>query len=230
MAEGRWITLKDGRRIKIDTNKYMNAFIKQKVNNTTEYKDYNSDNDLILDDFYDEFEQKYNTLNDDEKDAMKKYCSYHYKDMQKLLLNKETSGEDSTNDLKRWIKNLDKTLDNTQIGKDVVLWRGDNLNHYAKYNPGDTIEFKIYSSCSLNERIASRFCDINKNMDKQPVLVKILAPKETKGFYMGDYATGMGEQEVTLSRKNKYKLVSRGTTKDYYSGNDIEQIILEVIK
>lgn len=38
MNEGRWVTLKDGRRIKIDTNKYMNSMIKEEKNKKEEQK------------------------------------------------------------------------------------------------------------------------------------------------------------------------------------------------
>ena len=192
------------------------------------YKDYNNNVDEIENDFYSDFNKKYNDLSDDEKVAMQKYGTYHYKDMQRHLLGLELlNPEDHTiNELDTYIKNLDNVLDNNILGKDVCLFRGDSAEYYKDFKIGDTIDFNLFASTSFKSQVASRFY-----VDEESsVLIKILAGKKTKGFYFGDFATKSGEQEFLLSRKTKFRYIGKEKTIEYYSQKEIEQIILEVIE
>ena len=198
---------------------------------TINYTDYKSDNDKIYKDFYDEYENKYNNLTDEQKEGLKKWSSYHYKDMQRNILGLPLE-EDTPENTSKWIKEVDSILDNNEIGKDVVLFRGTSSKHYIDTNIGDTIEDNLFKGTSLNERIAHRFCEMSENLnDKKAVVLKIYAPKTTKGFYVGDYTTGIGEQEILLSRKTKYKVIDKTKVKYLYDEEkELEEIILEVIE
>ena len=192
------------------------------------YIDYGTDNDKIFGDFYDEYETKYNNLTDNQKYAMKKYAGTEYKNMQRVLKGKEdeVDGDLTVQQLKDNIKELDSILDNNEVGKDVVLYRGTKSEYYTNAKEGDIINTGLYNGASLNNRIAFRF--VEKKEDS--VMLKILTPKETKGFYVGDYATGVGEQEILLSRKTKFKYIRKEKTISPFSDEEIEQIVLEVVE
>lgn len=214
-------------RMKVSGYKRVDA---NKIQNSTQrnYIDYGTNNDKIFDDFYDEYETKYNNLTDNQKYAMKKYAGTEYKNMQRVLKGKEdkVDGDLTVKQLKDNIKQLDSILDNNEVGKDVVLYRGTKSKYYINAKVGDIIDTGLYNGASLNTRVAFRF--IEKKEDS--VMLKILTPKETKGFYVGDYATGIGEQEILLSRKTKFKYIRKEKTISPFSDEEIEQIVLEVVE
>lgn len=214
-------------RMKVSGYKRVNI---NKIQNNVQrnYIDYGTDNDKIFGDFYDEYETKYNNLTDNQKYAMKEYAGTEYKNMQRVLKGQENKvdGDLTIQQLKDNIKELDSILDNNEVGKDVVLYRGTKSEYYTNAKEGDIINTGLYNGASLNNRIAFRF--VEKKEDS--VMLKILTPKEAKGFYVGDYATGIGEQEILLSRKTKFKYIRKEKTISPFSDEEIEQIVLEVVE
>lgn len=95
------------------------------------------------------------------------------------------------------IKELDRVLSKNTLDDDLTLYRGvsfDEFNYWKTSNIIDT-----YKSTSINVKITDTFDSVYK--------VYIKAPKNTKGFYLGEHSQFKNEKEFLLNRDQKYKIL-----------------------
>lgn len=123
-------------------------------------------------------------------------------------------------------RDLDSAIDKAKFKKNVMLYRGAGypalgrdmamgiLNGNPKDFIGYTIQDKGYMSTSLGAM--SRF--------DSDVVFQIKAPKGTKGLYVEDWTSTMGEHEVILPRGTTMKIVDI-----VKNGNKIE-MLMEVVQ
>ena len=218
------------KRIKIN-DKIINKLDESK------FIDYNKDAMKMYEDFYIPYKDKVAKLTDKQKNAIKTYTKDGFSDIQGYILHKQGLYDDfssfySNKDIDRYIETLDEVLDNNEIGKDVVLYRGTYSKFYKDYKLGDIVDtYNLFTSSSLNKAVGGKFCQNRFNQGSEPTLMKILAPKDTKGFYIDEL--GLDEEELLLSRKTKYRFIRREKIKDssYFNGEkELEQIVVEIIK
>jgi len=124
---------------------------------------------------------------------------------------------------------MDSAMDKFSLDKDVVVYSGTKVKHYAGWRVGDVKRIDAYLSTSAKEKpFAKTFYNaVNKEYKKtgdaldKPLMLEIRVPAGTKSIYVGDN-TGYSkkETELILGRGLNYKVVEiKG-----------DRMILEVMK
>lgn len=115
-------------------------------------------------------------------------------------LRNATNEEDNIifNQTEQRVKELDRVLSRNILGEDLVLYRGVNSKEFDSWVNSRTIN--TYKSSSISEEI---FDDFGRGYK-----IIIRAPKNTKGFYLGDHSEFKEEKEFLLHRGQSYRILS----------------------
>lgn len=138
-------------------------------------------------------------LNDEPKYAVMEYSKMFYISINNYL----RDSSNITNELelkkaKKCINEIDKVLSNNNLNENLILYRSVNKKEFEYWKKSNTLE--TYKSTSLYERIYGIFDYGYK--------IKINAPAETKGYYIGDHSLFDNEKEFLLHRGQKYKILN----------------------
>ena len=134
-----------------------------------------------------------------EKNALYEYSGTDYGIINRYLENRLFDDDDiEWNQTPQKIKELDRALSRSTLGDDLVLHRGVSFREFETWRNSDTI--KAYKSTSINENIFNVFGD------GYHIIIK--APKDTKGFYLGNYSEYKLEKEFLMMRNQKYRILS----------------------
>ena len=134
-----------------------------------------------------------------EQNALYEYSGTDYGIINRYLENRLFDDDDiEWNQTPQKIKELDRVLSRSTLGDDLVLHRGVGFREFESWKNSDTI--KAYKSTSINENILDVFGD--------GYHIIIRAPKDTKGFYLGNYSEHKSEKEFLMMRNQKYKILS----------------------
>ena len=138
-------------------------------------------------------------LNDEPKYALMEYSKMFYISINNYL----RDSSNITNELelkkaKKCINEIDKVLSNNNLNENLILYRNVNKKEFEYWKKSNTLE--TYKSTSLYERIYGIFDYGYK--------IKINAPAETKGYYIGDHSLFDNEKEFLLHRGQKYKILN----------------------
>lgn len=134
-----------------------------------------------------------------EQNALYEYSGTDYGIINRYLENRLFDDDDiEWNQTPQKIKELDRALSRSTLGDDLVLHRGVGFREFETWRNSDTI--KAYKSTSINENILDVFGD--------GYHIIIRAPKETKGFYLGNYSEHKSEKEFLMMRNQKYRILS----------------------
>ncbi len=134
-----------------------------------------------------------------EQNALYEYSGTDYGIINRYLENRLFDDDDiEWNQTPQKIKELDRALSRSTLGDDLVLHRGVGFREFETWRNSDTI--KAYKSTSINENILDVFGD--------GYHIIIRAPKDTKGFYLGNYSEHKSEKEFLMMRNQKYKILS----------------------
>lgn len=134
-----------------------------------------------------------------EQNALYEYSGTDYGIINRYLENRLFDDDDiEWNQTPQKIKELDRALSRSTLGDDLVLHRGVGFREFETWRNSDTI--KAYKSTSINENILDVFGD--------GYHIIIRAPKDTKGFYLGNYSEHKSEKEFLMMRNQKYRILS----------------------
>lgn len=134
-----------------------------------------------------------------EQNALYEYSGTDYGIINRYLENRLFDDDDiEWNQTPQKIKELDRALSRSALGDDLVLHRGVGFREFETWRNSDTI--KAYKSTSINENILDVFGD--------GYHIIIRAPKDTKGFYLGNYSEHKSEKEFLMMRNQKYRILS----------------------
>lgn len=134
-----------------------------------------------------------------EQNALYEYSGTDYGIINRYLENRLFDDDDiEWNQTPQKIKELDRALSKSTLGDDLVLHRGVGFREFETWRNSDTI--KAYKSTSINENILDVFGD--------GYHIIIRAPKDTKGFYLGNYSEHKSEKEFLMMRNQKYRILS----------------------
>ena len=134
-----------------------------------------------------------------EQNALYEYSGTDYGIINRYLENRLFDDDDiEWNQTQQKIKELDRALSRSTLGDDLVLHRGVGFREFETWRNSDTI--KAYKSTSINENILDVFGD--------GYHIIIRAPKDTKGFYLGNYSEHKSEKEFLMMRNQKYRILS----------------------
>lgn len=207
--DGVWRTV-GGRRIFIrngvDLATAMRESGKFKIN--TEYKVMSDDE---IKDFQATSDMCYNTLEQNEKEAMYEYTMGGHRDVNDYL-NGKFDGYEFTQEM---IDKIDNAVSKYKLDDDIVAYRGTCAAFYSNYGVGDNFREDMFYSTSLKKEIAETFANDNKS----PYMLQIRIPMGTRCIYIGENTDYDFEAELLLSRGLTYKVIGK-------SDNDM---ILEVI-
>ncbi len=95
------------------------------------------------------------------------------------------------------IKELDRLLSRNKLGDDLVLHRGVSYKEFEEWKKSGIIN--TYKSTSIDPTVTYTFDSVYK--------IKINAPSETQGFYLGKYSEIPSEKEFLLHRGQKYRIL-----------------------
>lgn len=141
----------------------------------------------------------WDSMLDSEKEAIQEYSGDDYGITNRYLRNALYEDDDIVfNKTIQRIEEIDKALSRNALGDNLTLYRGVSFEEFESWKNADTIN--TYKSTSISREIADDF-----NSDYK-ILIK--APKDTKGFYLGDYSEYKSEKEFLLHRNQKYKILN----------------------
>ena len=165
-------------------------------NSIIEYREANQETEKELKKRSTEF---WDSMLDSEKEAIQEYSGDDYGITNRYLRNALYEDDDIVfNKTIQRIEEIDKALSRNTLGDNLTLYRGVSFEEFESWKNADTIN--TYKSTSISREIADDF-----NSDYK-ILIK--APKDTKGFYLGDYSEYKSEKEFLLHRNQKYKILN----------------------
>ena len=148
MDEGKWITLKDGRRIflkpkKIETNTtndYMNAKLRSMAgvkveNNEEKAQEHTEATDEEINKMQQQSDEIYNNYDRDKISDLNKYTSGYgyYKDITRALERNKGNADKIFEGDKKIVKSIDDLTEKMALEKDTILYRGAKAEHFYKY-------------------------------------------------------------------------------------------------
>lgn len=134
-----------------------------------------------------------------EQNALYEYSGTDHGIINRYLENRLFDDDDvEWNQIPQKIKELDRALSKSTLGDDLILYRGVDFGEFDSWKKSDTI--KSYKSTSIDENILDTFGDGHH--------IIIRAPKQTKGFYLGEHSNFKSEKEFLMMRNQKYKILS----------------------
>lgn len=150
---------------------------------------YHSLNNKQIEKFIVKYSSRSKNLDDERKKVLAHYCKQNVPEINRILRNNKRQSENTI----RYINYLDSILSNN-IGKNLVLYRIVNTNIFED----KVYHEKAYMSTSL-------MYNGIKNIHNGEYILKILAPRICKGFYVDYISERCGEYEMLLSRDIELK-------------------------
>lgn len=147
-------------------------------------------------------------LSTPQKKAIEGYSGADARIINDNLRGKESFRVLNDNDHKQ-IAVMDSAIASHELPEDTALYRGFTLSPrgISKVKVGQTITDKSFVSTSLNPDVAHSYSGAKKGV-KGSVIMKVNAPKGTKGLPMSTLSEWPGEHEVLLPRGTTFKITS----------------------
>lgn len=180
----------------------------------------------------------YKNMDEDTKNAFRKYTFTEFMDISYTLMGKPRSNSEVyLLEMNNYINLMDKEINKHKFEEDTILYRGTMSKYFDNLKEGDIVDNKLYWSTSYKKGIAEDFLS-RKNMKYEKdgknfnsaTLVEIKCKKGDKGIYIGDFLQSYNEEEFILPRSNKYKYVGRRKEMSKKLGYKIDIVTLEVDK
>lgn len=138
-------------------------------------------------------------LNDEPKYALMEYSKMFYISINNYLRDSSNiTNELELKKVKKCVSEIDKVLSNNNLNENLILYRSVSKKEFEYWKKSSTLE--TYKSTSLYEKIYGIFDHGYK--------IKINAPAETKGYYIGNHSLFDNEKEFLLHRGQKYKILN----------------------
>ena len=158
----------------------------------------------MLKEYSAEYKEK---LTDEEVEAIRKYQSTWYIDINNFLRGRIESISRST---KTYIKNLRKAIKKVKIKENIVVARGTTVSaiggDWDAVRIGDVITDKGFVSTSLREETAIDFID---RRGGRGILMYIKIPKGTNGVIVDVAVDGSWESELLLEPGTKIRITGK---------------------
>jgi hypothetical protein len=159
----------------------------------------------------------YSTITPEQKQSIDGYTVIDHNKINSTLYGKRKM----TGPVREAITNIDNAMDSFMLDKDITVFSGTNAKHYKKWKAGSIYNLDAYLSTSITQKEARWFYDYEKEHNHEPLMIRILVSKGTRGIYIGDNtAFDRKEDEFLLGRGLKYKVLAKTKT----------TLILEVVK
>lgn len=195
MVKGKNITSVNGHLIGSSSSKNSNLNVsKYKILSQVKVKKY----DLLAKKFF-------NSLNDDEKEALLIY-TYKSRNINRFLSGEKHIKEIFYKDINKITKELDNIMQKFVLEDDIIVFKGANKKYFENLEVGQIFEPKYFFSTSVDKTIAEKFIQDKRNIDN-PIMIYIKVPKESKSIYVGHDSGWAYNKEVILDRNTKYKVV-----------------------
>lgn len=167
--------------------------IKERIKLSNQRKDYQFADDKIEKQLLKESDKNWKKLLGSEQNTMYEYSGSAYDIINKYLRG-VTTEEDAEDieyyQVKRKIKEIDRVLSRNKLGQDLVLYRGVSSEEFTYWLNANVID--TYKSTSISEKTFDYFGDGHR--------IVIHAPKNTKGFYIGNHSNYKSEKEFLIHR------------------------------
>ncbi len=139
-----------------------------------------------------------------EQNAIREYSGDYYGITNRYLRNALFPNDDiQWSQTPERVKELDRLLSKNTLGDDLILYRGVSSEEFNYWKNSYVID--TYKSTSIDINITDIFDDIYK--------IEIHAPKNTKGFYLGNNSMSPKEKEFLINRGQKYRILKIEDTK-----------------
>lgn len=105
----------------------------------------------------------------------------------------------------QYVNSIEGAMEQFHLKNDIIVYRGTQATFYEGIKVGDTFDSKIFYSTSYSEDVAKDF----SNVKKEPLLLEIHAPKNSKCIFIGQNSTSFDEGEFIFSHKSRYKVIDQ---------------------
>ncbi|WP_282918929.1 ADP-ribosyltransferase [Levyella massiliensis] len=105
----------------------------------------------------------------------------------------------------QYVNSIEGAMEQFHLKNDIIVYRGTQATFYEGIKVGDTFDSKIFYSTSYSEDVAKDF----SNVKKEPLLIEIHAPKNSKCIFIGQNSTSFDEGEFIFSHKSRYKVIDQ---------------------
>lgn len=160
-----------------------------------------------------------------ECDSIRAYTGSYYKELNNYLRHGKSSSEERA----EWITNtfapeIDRAIENgPRVPKDLIVFRGLNKEIVNNLEIGVVFEDKGFVSTTIKKDALSKDGTILGTQKKEPAILEIRVPKNSKGLYIEHLSRVKSENEFLLPRGSKFKVV------ETLKNQPIPKIIVELI-
>lgn len=166
------------------------------------YQDYSGmDNDTrATNRAYELSEGHTSKLSRQQKSAAETYTGGDYQDINGGLRSGKVPAK-----YKKTVEHLDSAIDQSRLPENTTLYRGMNMTPAMRerMRPGATFSDAAYTSTSINPRVPDSFA-----RGDGKTMMRIKAPKGTKGMAVNNVSNFDGEHEVLLPRNTGYRITN----------------------
>jgi hypothetical protein len=149
------------------------------------------------------------SLSPEEHQYIRTYTGASYEPINKALRNPKTGAQESKSPL---IQKLDAAINRSSLKEDTIVYRGlsslASLGITAENAVGTMIKDPAYMSTSLSDKLASNYAGMEGSV------LKITAPKGSKGASMAKITRYPKEHEVLFARGSGIKITKITSTGD----------------
>ena len=148
------------------------------------------------------------------QDSIVSYTRSDYRLINAALLDGKASG---------WvadvISELDAAIAGNPLSRDLTVFRGTAMEHFAGVRVGDVLDGKHYWSSSVSRSVAEEFAQTASRGGVESVVLEIRVPNGSRALYVAPKSAYPAERELLLSRHLRYRVAAVGERK----------IVLEVV-
>lgn len=142
--------------------------------------------------------KQWNAMLYSEQNALKEYSGDYYGITNRYLRNACFPEDDiEWSQTPQRVKELDRVLSKHILGENLILYRGVSVEEFIYWQNNFVID--TYKSTSIRKEITDIFDDIYK--------IKIYAPFNTQGYYLGNNSMSPVEKEFLMCRGQKYRII-----------------------
>jgi hypothetical protein len=154
----------------------------------------------------------YKKLTVNEKSGVDGYTLSDYIDINTGLREKHGISDELEPEIQAKIEYIDAAMDKFELARNIVVFRGDEAEHYRDWKVGKIEYLHGYTSTSVSESVVrENYTEyLGDRIKADRVIIEINVPKGTPSMYIGENTqAATNEEELLLKRGLKYKIIDR---------------------
>uniref|UniRef100_UPI003D714DB6 ADP-ribosyltransferase n=1 Tax=Streptomyces sp. bgisy153 TaxID=3413793 RepID=UPI003D714DB6 len=136
------------------------------------------------------------------KEALQKYSSFYYQNINGQLRNTAVPLEPAVRDL---VDNMDRVMGGRPVPEDIMVVRGTGYDHLLDLDDMDSL-LDMEGRTFTDEGFTSTSLGRTPAFDFKPMTMHLRVPKGTPALWIDHISVNKGERELLLARGTEYKV------------------------